>query len=100
MTRTATCACGQLRVTAEREPERVLACNCRECQRRTGSVFGVSAYFAAAAVGIEGTSRSFKRTGRRARFRDALLPGMRVVGALDLERHAGSRRGRGRLLRR
>ncbi|MFL5008270.1 MAG: GFA family protein, partial [Microvirga sp.] len=74
MTRTATCACGQLRVTVEREPERVLACNCRECQRRTGSVFGVSAYFAAAAVGIEGTSGSFKRTAGEFRFETGFCP--------------------------
>lgn len=74
MTRTATCACGQLRVTVEREPERVLACNCRECQRRTGSVFGVSAYFAAAAVAIEGESRSFKRTAGELGFATRFCP--------------------------
>jgi hypothetical protein len=61
--RTATCSCGQLRVTVEGEPDRVLACNCRECQRRTGSVFGVSAYFRRAAVlQIEGEQKNLTRT--------------------------------------
>lgn len=63
MTRTAACSCGQLRVTMEGEPDRVLACNCLDCQRRTGSVFGVSAYFPRAAVlGIEGEEESFVRS--------------------------------------
>ena len=63
MTRTASCSCGQLRVTVAGEPDRVLACNCLECQRRTGSVFGVSAYFRRAAVlQIEGEQKSVART--------------------------------------
>jgi hypothetical protein len=76
MRRTATCACGQLRVAVDGEPERVLACNCRECQRRTGSVFGVSAYFARSALaGIEGEHRSFTRTaGAGLRFETSFCP--------------------------
>ena len=75
MTRTAACACGQLRVTVAGEPERVLACNCRECQRRTGSVFGVSAYFPAAAVAaIEGEHRTFTRSAGELRFETRFCP--------------------------
>jgi hypothetical protein len=44
--RTASCACGQLSVEVEGEPAVVLSCSCTQCQKRTGSVFGVSAYFA------------------------------------------------------
>jgi len=44
--RTASCACGQLSVEVEGEPALVLSCSCTQCQKRTGSVFGVSAYFA------------------------------------------------------
>lgn len=43
--RVASCACGQLSVTVEGEPAAVVSCNCTQCQKRTGSVFGVSAYF-------------------------------------------------------
>jgi hypothetical protein len=63
MLRTATCACRRLRAITEGEPDRVLACNCIECQKRTGSVFGVSAYFhRSKLVGVEGERRSFIRT--------------------------------------
>ena len=63
MRRIAACACGQLRIATEGEPDRVLACNCRECQRRTGSAFGVSAYFVRSRIGmIAGESKTFSRT--------------------------------------
>jgi len=43
MTRTAACSCGQLRVTVNGKPGSVGACSCRDCQKSTGSVFGISA---------------------------------------------------------
>ena len=45
MERKASCSCGQLSILVEGEPNIVAACNCLECQKRTGSVFGVSSYF-------------------------------------------------------
>jgi hypothetical protein len=45
LTRIALCCCGSLRAEATSEPALVAACHCIECQRRTGSPFGVSAYF-------------------------------------------------------
>ena len=45
MTRTAHCSCGALRVEVSADPDAVVACHCGECQRRTGSMFGVGAYF-------------------------------------------------------
>ena len=45
MVRTAECACGALKPSAEGEPAIVGAYCCLRCQRRTGSVFGVAAYF-------------------------------------------------------
>ena len=74
MTRMATCACGQLRVTVEGGPAQILACNCRECQRRTGSVFGVSAYFREAQVAFEGESKIFGRTSGGLRFETRFCP--------------------------
>ena len=68
-TRTAACACGQLRATCEGEPEGVWICNCTHCQRRTGSVYGVGAYFERARVRTEGAAKRFRRSsdaGRRA----------------------------------
>ena len=47
MTRTAECACGRVHVSVESEPFLVATCHCDSCQKRTGSVFPVGAYFAA-----------------------------------------------------
>jgi len=63
MTRVATCACRQLTVTCEGEPHRVSVCYCLECQKRTGSAFGVQARFRRHEVTIEGRSTTFVRTG-------------------------------------
>lgn len=61
--RTATCACGELRVELDGSPYFVAMCSCTHCQRRTGSVFGVSAYFTGAQLlEISGESRTFVRS--------------------------------------
>lgn len=41
------CACGAVRYRTSGAPEKTAACHCRYCQLRTGSAFGVSAYFKA-----------------------------------------------------
>jgi len=61
--RTASCSCGQLRVTCEGAPTRVSICHCLECQRRTGSVFAVQARFPRESVTIEGRSSIWSRRG-------------------------------------
>ena len=61
MTRHAACSCEQLRVVVDGEPVRVSICHCLACQRRTGSVFGVQARFAADQVRIEGRWSDFVR---------------------------------------
>lgn len=60
--RHATCACGQLRVACSGEPVRVSVCHCLDCQRRTGSAFGVQARFAREDVAIEGEASVFTRS--------------------------------------
>ena len=60
--RTASCSCGQLRLTCEGEPGRISICHCLECQKRTGSVFGAQARFPRERVTIEGCSAQW--TGR------------------------------------
>lgn len=45
MKRTAECLCGQLSITVEGEPIVVVACNCTNCQRKTGSVLNVVSTF-------------------------------------------------------
>ena len=59
MTRIAHCCCGSLRAEATGEPAFVAACHCMECQRRTGSPFGVSTYFPKGQVRTEGPSKVY-----------------------------------------
>ena len=65
--RIASCACGALSVETRGEPGGVAACNCTQCQRRTGSVFGVNAYFNAGQTMVSGVSRAFERRSARGR---------------------------------
>jgi hypothetical protein len=73
VTRTASCSCGQLRLTCEGEPVRISMCHCLACQRRTGSVFGVQARFRRDQIAaIEGQSTEYVRiaeSGNRVKFR-------------------------------
>jgi hypothetical protein len=61
--RRASCSCGQLRVVVQVNPVRISACHCLECQRRTGSIFGVQARFPKNETSIQGESSVFTRTG-------------------------------------
>ena len=47
---TATCACGQASITVSAPPTMHGVCHCTNCKRRTGSAFGISAYFDRQAV--------------------------------------------------
>ncbi len=61
-THTASCQCGALKVTATRDPDITIACNCGACQKRTGSAFATVAYIPKAAVEIAGNRESWART--------------------------------------
>ena len=63
--RTAACSCGRLRVTCTGEPVRLSICHCLECQKRTGSPFGVQARFDRTQVMIEGMATEFTRVGEQ-----------------------------------
>ena len=60
--RQANCSCGQLKIIVSGNPKSVIACNCQKCQKRTGSILGVSSYFNQdQVVTITGESKVFKR---------------------------------------
>ena len=60
--RTATCLCRQLQLVVRGEPQRVIACNCTLCKRRTGSAFGVGAYFSRDdLVEVRGEQSTFRK---------------------------------------
>ena len=61
MQRTATCHCGQLRVIAAGEPERVYVCHCLACQRRTGSVIHNGSRWHKDQVRVEGEHKIYAR---------------------------------------
>ena len=60
--REAKCACGKLRVTCEGEPLSVALCHCRACQRRTGSSYGIVAFFETHRAKMHGASTRFERS--------------------------------------
>jgi hypothetical protein len=64
MQRTAACCCGGLSVVTTGEPAVVSMCHCSECQRRTGSVLGVGAYFEQTRVRPEGPETTYTRAGQ------------------------------------
>lgn len=45
MSHTARCACGAASITVSDEPKIHAVCHCTNCKQRTGSAFGISAYF-------------------------------------------------------
>lgn len=61
MGKTAHCACGALQAEVTCAPDAVVVCHCTDCQRRTGSVIGVGAYYPKAHVKITGESKEFVR---------------------------------------
>lgn len=61
--RRAACHCGQLKLSCSGEPVRVSMCHCLDCQRRTGSAFGVQARFRREDVVVEGRAAQFTRAG-------------------------------------
>ena len=61
--REAACSCRQLRLVCRGEPVRISMCHCLACQRRTGSTFGVQAWFPEAQVRpVEGRTQHYVRT--------------------------------------
>jgi hypothetical protein len=61
MTRIAHCCCGSLRAETIGEPTYVGACHCTECQRRTGSPYGVGVIFPKQQVRTAGPSKVYVR---------------------------------------
>ena len=61
-TRLATCACRQLKLSCTGDPTAVSLCHCLECQRRTGSAFGIGAFFSRVNVEATGQTKAFTRS--------------------------------------
>jgi len=62
MKRVASCSCGQLSVTLTGEPKEITVCHCLDCQKATGSVFGVYAFWPKSACeSIVGEAKGWRR---------------------------------------
>jgi hypothetical protein len=55
------CQCGALRYVLDAEPQWVVACHCTECQRQSGSAFGMSMLVKEASLTVTGPTRRFTR---------------------------------------
>jgi hypothetical protein len=62
MERHAKCACRQLTISCSGEPAIVSQCHCLECQRRTGSTYGIAAFFPRERVRAVGQTRRYTRS--------------------------------------
>jgi hypothetical protein len=86
--RLATCSCGKLFVRCVGEPEIIPNCHCIECQRRTGSVFGVAAFYSRSnIVEISGRITKFSRradSGRSLTFHFCPVCGSTVYWELEM----------------
>ena len=71
--REAACLCGQLRLEVEGEPFAVSICNCLDCQRRTGSAFGMQAGFRPSQVQISGTYKDYSQISDEADRKEHVL---------------------------
>jgi hypothetical protein len=90
LSRTASCACGALRVTAVGAPEVVNACSCFNCQKRSGSAFSYTAFFWNDAVRIEGEARSYREMRAAGRWHEVhfcISCGVGVVSRLEVFPH-------------
>jgi hypothetical protein len=69
--KTAACVCGALKVSVSGPPVNVHACACLDCQRRTGSAFSCTAFFAETDASVSGEFKSFRRIADSGRVNEA-----------------------------
>jgi hypothetical protein len=55
------CQCGSVRYVLTAEPIRLVACHCKECQRQSGSAFGMSMLVKQDSLTVTGPTKQFTR---------------------------------------
>ena len=84
--RRAECSCGGLVAVCAGDPMRISVCHCLNCKRRTGSAFGVTAWYGGDQVTLSGSSKAYERIGDeggRATFRFCPVCGTTVAWTID-----------------
>lgn len=61
--REARCACGQVAVECQGDPQRISVCHCLDCQRRSGSAFAFQARWPQEQVAITGRTACWTKQG-------------------------------------
>src|SRR3982074_1549599 len=69
--KTATCACGELKITVSAAPQFVHDCACLVWQRSSGSAFSYSAFSPESAVKIGGECKSWRRASQAGRWTES-----------------------------
>jgi hypothetical protein len=85
--KTASCACGALRVTTTVAPEVVNACSCFNCQTRSGSCFTYTAFFPNDGIKIEGEMRCYREVRAAGRWHEVsfcTICGVAVISRLEV----------------
>lgn len=65
--RTGGCQCGKVRYRLSGEPLNLAVCHCKECQRQSGSAFGMSMLVPQANLAVEGELKSYERSSESGR---------------------------------
>jgi hypothetical protein len=61
LARIATCVCGRLTASCSGDPAQVSLCHCLACQRRTGSTYGIAAFYPSDNVMVAGNATAYTR---------------------------------------
>ena len=61
LARLATCVCGRLTASCSGDPAQVSLCHCLACQRRTGSTYGIAAFYPRENVRVAGDATAYTR---------------------------------------
>ena len=66
------CYCGDITITGEVSPDKIMACHCTDCQKFSGAPYRAVAVIAADAVKISGTVTEFLKIAEsgKARLQD------------------------------
>lgn len=57
----ASCSCGKLNARCDGDPDSIVQCHCSACKKKSGSAFGLGAYYPRDRVDILGVSQRFVR---------------------------------------
>ena len=60
-TSVAACVCEQFTLSCSGDPAQVTLCHCLACQRRTGSTYGIAAFYPRESVRVTGDATAYTR---------------------------------------